>query len=486
MIGRHHPANLSPDPSRTVARLFLPGEGLASGHSRAAEIVARVIGLPESTVTAIAERVVADFASRHVDTRAILVENAAIVSSRAPAAVTLSEPQNIALGAIFSAEFATEGAALCNPSAVIHPDQGGLTAGQLRVAIALRSIGEGHLSSISFAEAVIDEHDTWTFTERAAPPATATVGPGQWSRDHFARALEHEGYLGELSSSILGELSDRFAATEVEAALVSLPERLTAHRDSRSEIEKLRTMVYSAYTATFDESTELSQRVLLPAAVEEDHGMEDARFVHFIDENGDELYRATYTAYDGWGIAPRLITSRDLTTFAIHRLSGSAAHNKGMALFPRPVGGFHLALSRTDGESISLARSKDGVIWDHVGDVHRPTEPWELVQTGNCGSPIETQDGWIALIHGVGPMRTYSLGALLLDLDDPTKVLARTLVPLLQPESDTRNGYVPNVVYSCGGILHHERIWIPIGIGDQRISVYSVGVTELLDAMTRE
>ena len=213
--------------------------------------------------------------------------------------------------------------------------------------------------------------------------------------------------------------------------------------------------------------------------------MEDARFVRFTGADGITGYRATYTAYDGRDIAPRLITSPDLREFTIHRLTGSGAHNKGMALFPRLVGGLHLALSRTDGENISLATSVDGVIWDDAGIVHRPTELWELVQLGNCGAPIETESGWLVLTHGVGPLRTYSLGALLLDLEDPTHVIARTREPLLKPEGEMRDGYVPRVVYSCGGIVHDGTFWVPVGVGDSRVQVYSVGVDELLASMTR-
>jgi predicted GH43/DUF377 family glycosyl hydrolase len=212
--------------------------------------------------------------------------------------------------------------------------------------------------------------------------------------------------------------------------------------------------------------------------------MEDARFVRFTDLDGETNYRATYTAYDGRDIAPRLIVTPDLQDFAIHRLTGAAARDKGMALFPRPVNGRYLSLSRGGGESISLAESSDGVIWNPVGNVHSPTEPWEIVQTGNCGSPMETPQGWLVLIHGVGPLRTYSLGALLLDLDDPTIVRGRTATPILQPLDDRRDGYVPNVVYSCGALIVDDVVWIPIGIGDMRIGVCSIEVDDLLARMT--
>ena len=245
-------------------------------------------------------------------------------------------------------------------------------------------------------------------------------------------------------------------------------------------------MVGSTYEARFDPASRLSQRVLLPSAVEEFQGMEDARFVRFETDDGEEHYQATYTAYDGRDIAPRLIRSTDLVTFRIHRLTGDGARNKGMALFPRKVCGAHCALTRTDGESISLARSADGLHWIEESVIHAPTEAWEVVQTGNCSSPIETDRGWLVLTHGVGPMRTYSLGALLLDLDDPGHVIARTVQPILRPQQRSQDGYVPNVLYSCGGIAHDGILWVPYGVGDARIGVFSVVIADLLDSMTSE
>jgi predicted GH43/DUF377 family glycosyl hydrolase len=468
-----------------IARLFLPGEEVSSTHSRAPEIVERVMAIPQATIERMAARLGIEFDSRHPDTTALFVAAAAAVGSRVESATTITEARRIVLGASFTSEFAVEGAALCNPSAVAHPDQSGLKPGQLRVALAVRSIGEGHLSSIGFAEAIIGPGYAWAFVERAKPLSTATITEGDWARSHFRTSAEHGGILDELSSAVIRELPARFSTSDLETAISALPPALAARPNSHRQLEVLRELVSSTYRAEFPVETELSQRVLMPVSSEEDHGMEDARFVRFTDSDGAVGYRATYTAYDGRDIAPRLIVSPDLWEFAIHRLAGDAAHNKGMALFPRPVGGSYLALSRTDGESISLARSRNGVVWTNVGKVYGPQEPWELIQTGNCGSPIETDDGWLVLIHGVGPMRTYSIGALLLDLDDPTVVLKRTRSPLLTPTDVTREGYVPNVVYSCGGIIHDDVLWIPLGIGDSRIGVYSLTMDELRSSLTK-
>ena len=482
---RAHPAHLEHDPSRVVARFFLPGDGLPSSHSRVTQIVARVLDSPPRLTHETADRVVDDLSERHADAADLILANARAVASRVRDSAVLTESQALVLGAAFTAEYAVEGAALCNPSAVVHPSQEGLAPDQLRVAIALRCIGEGHISSIGFAEAVIGADDSWTFVPRATPISGPTISGGDWSRRHFASALEHEGHLSDLANAVVGNLPERFTGVELEQALLTLPDELSTRPDSRQPTQALRDMAASAYRADFHASVPLSARVLLPVAAEEDHGMEDARFVRFTDVDGTIGYRATYTAYDGRDIAPRLITSPDLTSFAVHRLTGTGAHNKGMALFPRLVAGHHLALSRTDGENISLARSADGVIWDDLGIVHRPTELWELVQLGNCGSPIETDAGWLVLTHGVGPLRTYSLGALLLDLDDPSQVIARSTTPLLEPTGALQDGYVPRVVYSCGAILHRGILWIPVGVGDARIRMFSVSIDELIASMIR-
>jgi predicted GH43/DUF377 family glycosyl hydrolase len=481
---RAHDARLDADPGRVIGRLFLPGEGPSSGHSRAASIVARVLEMPAYSIRDLARRLVSDFTSRHHDVEQLFRSNARVVASRLSHGAILDPDRELVLGACFTAEYAVEGAALCNPSAFPHPDQTGLPSGALRVAVALREIGEGHISSIGFAEAVIAADGTWAFAHRDSPICSALVTDGWWSRGHLRAALDQGNSLTELASSLLRALPDEFDAAEVQRALVRLPRELLEHRDSASALESLRMMVNSAYRAEFPFSTRLSQRVLLPAAVEEEHGMEDARFVRFVDDDGSSDYRGTYTAYDGREIAPRLIRSADLRVFATHRLIGPAAQNKGMALFPRRVGGRYAALTRSGGEQMSLAFSADGLVWNESSLLHGPTQPWEVVQTGNCGSPLETEQGWLVLIHGVGPMRSYAIGALLLDLDDPSRILAMSDEPILQTDRSTRNGYVPNVVYSCGGVIHDGRLFLPYGIGDVRIAVASWAIDDLLRSLT--
>lgn len=480
---RMHAASLAAAPERVIGRLFLPGEDGTVSRSRASEIVDRVLAVPEADVGAAAEHLLGGFATRHPDVRALFLASADAVRSRLVEKVEMTDARRLLLGASFTAEFALEGAALCNPSAFAHPDQAGVAEGCLRVAVAVRAIGEGHLSSIGFVEAIIGADETWEFDARVGPPCLPQLTPGEWTIDHFRSAVAHEGIMDEVSNALLSVLPERFTAADIPAAAAVVPTELSSRVGGHGQVDSLRVLAESAYRATFDAATALSQRVLVPVAEEENHGMEDARFVRFIGEDGVVQYRAVYTAYDGRDIAPRLIVSPDLRTFSIHRLTGDAAVSKGMALFPRPIDGRHLAVCRTGGEDISLAESADGVKWSATAVLHTPRETWEMVQTGNCGSPIETSDGWIVLTHGVGPMRTYVLGALLLDLDDPSIVLGRSAVPLLEPPAPQRDGYVPNVVYSCGGIVHEGTLWIPVGLADSRIGVCSISVADLISAL---
>ncbi len=476
---------LLPDPSRVILRLFLPGEEARDGHPRVGDVVARLFERPPDKDATSAARILDSFGDRIASLKDELLDHAAAVSPHADRYDELTEDERILLGATFSAEYAVEGAALCNPSAVAHPDQTGLKKGQLRIAVSLRSIGEGHVSSITFISAIVGPGRRWEFGERTMPLIPLTVGAARWTREHFVDLLEQRRLLtDEISGAVVRRLGDTFGPTDLEHVIADLPSQLLKRHDAAPHIEALRAMVSTAYSLDFPESSALAQRIIMPVAHEEINGMEDARFVLFSDDEGSPEYRATYTAYDGSRIAPRLLTSRDLRSFESHRLSGSAARNKGVALFPRKVGGRHLALTRSDGENSSLAWSDDGRVWTHKTSVHVPRHLWEIVKTGNCGSPIETERGWLVLTHGVGPMRRYCIGAMLLDLEHPEKVKARLECPLLEPPDDERDGYVPNVVYSCGGVVHDGILWLPHGVADARVRVASIPVDELLDAMT--
>jgi predicted GH43/DUF377 family glycosyl hydrolase len=307
--------------------------------------------------------------------------------------------------------------------------------------------------------------------------------PAQRRRDLLVAGLAEAGWDNEVSATVLGSLPERFDDAAFEQILGGLPSALRSRPTAQETLERLRRINAAGYAAEFPPGTPLHQQVLWPSAAEESNGMEDARFVRFTGDDGEPVYRATYTAYDGRNIAGRALRSTDLRRFEMEPMRGPAAHNKGLALFPRPVGGRHLALSRSDGETTGLSTLDDENCWQTPVPLHRPHRSWELIQVGNCGSPIETGDGWLVLTHGVGPMRRYAIGALLLDLRHPEHVIAELPDPLLEPDRTERDGYVPNVVYSCGGLIHAGTLWIPYGSSDTRVGFATVPVAALLDAM---
>jgi predicted GH43/DUF377 family glycosyl hydrolase len=485
MIAQRIAAGLSPDPARVVARLFLPGEELHRARSRASQVIGRVMSLAEDEVEELTAGLLRDFGGRHHDYETLLRRHASIVSAHIEQEHELTAARTLLLGATFTAEYATEAAALCNPSAVLAPDQGGLRAGQARVALSLRGIGEGHISSIGFCSAVAGPGAQWSFEPRLRPVSVAEITPASWRQEHLQAVLADQGYLDELAEAVLHALPPEFEGTDLERALAETHRDLLTRASSTTTADLLRKVVSSAYNASFAHDASLGQRVLSPSAEEESNGMEDARFTRFTADDGTAEYRATYTAYDGHRIAPRLLTSPDLRVFRAQRLAGPAARNKGMALFPRMVHGQHLALCRSDGESTSLASSADGYVWDKPVLLQEPSAPWEMLQVGNCGPPIETDQGWLVLTHGVGPMRVYVIGALLLDLDDPARVIGYSKTPLMAPGPDEQDGYVPNVLYSCGAFLHDGLVWIPYGIDDSRIGVAYAPLGAVLADMSR-
>ncbi|WP_410611914.1 glycoside hydrolase family 130 protein [Amycolatopsis sp. lyj-109] len=479
LVTRQH-AGFRPDPGRVVTKLFVPGEEAPETRSRAGALIARVLALPESSVGSTLDRVLAGFSGRHRDLLAVLEHNASIMSHRLVDPRSLDARRRLLLGAYFTHEYAVEAAALCNPSLVAHPRQDGLLAGQVRVALSLRGIGEGHISSIGFATGVLGPGTSAEWHPRAGPVGTGERQPDSWSRSWLRAALNHDDCDNEITATVTATLPDPFGQNDLDHALATLDPRLLERAGAAGTTQRIRELAASGYTVSFPADTDLAQRLLWPVSATESHGMEDARFVRFTDDTGEIGYRATYTAYNGATVTPRLLESADLTSFSAFALTGPAARNKGMALFPRPVGGTHLALCRGDGETMSLATSPDGRSWSGEVPLHGPTAAWELLQVGNCGSPLETPAGWLVLTHGVGPMRTYAIGALLLDLADPARIVGALPEPLLLPDEDEREGYVPNVVYSCGGMIHDGTLWLPYGSSDARVALATVPVDALV------
>jgi len=479
------PLRLRPDPRRVVARLFLPGqEIMGNGESRAAGVIERILALSDEEVALAVNEVLSGFAGRHRHFRSTLERHFDLVAHRLDAGVTPSAERRLLLGAFFTSEYSVEAAALCNPSIVLAPDQHGLAPGEARFVMSLRGIGEGHVSCIEFRTGVVGAggevrlDDPGPFLVPGQP-----VAPAVYERELFRGKLAELGDTGESASFVLDSLAPRFTPDELDSALADLEAQIVTHSSVRETIDHFRSIASANYDTEFPADSAIAERVLLPTSPAESHGMEDARFVRVVDDDGSVTYYATYTAFDGVHVAPQLLETEDFLHFRVTQLTGAAAKNKGLALFPRRVGGHYAALSRWDRERNSLASSTDCRTWVTTAAIQAPEQPWELLQLGNCGSPIETPAGWLVLTHGVGPMRIYSIGAVLLDLDNPARMLARLSDPLMVPDDSERNGYVPNVVYSCGALLHGDNLVIPYGISDAATGIAVVDVNDVLDRL---
>ncbi|GAB4105448.1 glycoside hydrolase family 130 protein [Micromonospora taraxaci] len=473
---------LTPDPRRVIIKLFVPGEDAAVVRTRARALIDRVAHLDDEETGRLLRDTFDRFGARHRDLAGTFHHHYDLVRHRAARAGDLSPTSRLLVGAYFSHEYAVEAAALCNPSMVAHPDQTDLGDGQLRVAVSLRQVGEGHVSSIGFATAVIGPGRQLAVADRAGPLVVGQRMGVRHRRDLLVAGLAEEDCDNEVTATVLDALPERYDEATFERVLGALPSDLLTRSTGMGTVEQLRRTNAGSYATAFPADTALHQRVLWPASPAESNGMEDARFVRFVDESGP-VYRATYTAYDGRSIATRTLVSDDLRRFEMTPMRGPGARNKGIALFPRTVGGRHLALCRADGETIGLTTLDGENRWQAPVPLHAPAESWELIQVGNCGSPIETDVGWLVLTHGVGPMRRYAIGALLLDLHRPERIVAHLPGVLLAPEEDDRDGYVPNVVYSCGGLVHDGELWLPYGASDARVGFATVPVPALLAAM---
>jgi len=474
---------LTPDARRVIVKLFVPGEDAAVVRTRAHALIDRIADLPTAEAEGLLARALDGFAGRHRDLEGTFLHHFDLVRHRADRADDLSPARRLLVGAYFTHEYAVEAAALCNPSVVAHPDQSGLGTGQLRVAVSLRQIGEGHLSSIGFATAVFGPGDRLAVTERSGPLVTGQRAVASHRRDLLAAGLTDDGWDNEVSATVLGSLPEHFDDATFESVLAELPADLHSRENAQRTLEQLRRTNAAGYATAFPADTVLHQRVLWPATPTESNGMEDARFVRYVDDGGAAVYQATYTAYDGRHIAARTLLSPDLRHFQVAPMRGPGVRNKGIALFPRPVDGRRLALCRTDGETTGLTVLDENARWRPAVPLHGPRHGWELIQTGNCGSPIETDAGWLVLTHGVGPMRRYVISALLLDLRHPERVIAELPGPLLEPDPTEREGYVPNVLYSCGALIHAGLLWLPYGASDARVGFATVDVDTLIAAM---
>lgn len=476
---------LNPDPSRVLSRLFVAGhDDYGSHESRTSLIIGRILDLSDDEVGLAMADVHERFDDRHPEFKVLLEAHAHRVANRIAPDVALDAQRWRLIGAFFSHEFSVEGASLTNPSVVLHPDQAGLPAGHARFIMSVRCIGEGHRSSIGFRTGVLAPDGDVCLDP---PSSYLTAGVHSESKlEHmsFVGLLESFADYGENARYVLETLGDSFSLGELEERLSLLIHDRDTYRHAEQTAEHFRAIAERNYKVRFPIDSDVSSRILWPFAAAEWRGMEDARFVRAEWTPGHPTYAATYTAFNGVDISQQLIETDDFVTFDISPISGPAAGGKGMAFFPRKIDDRYVALSRADFETNSIAFSHHLEYWEKSEILQRPTRSWELIQLGNSGSPIETEAGWLVLTHGVGPMRTYTISAMLLDLRDPTRVIGTLDEPLLAPATTERNGYVPNVVYSCGSTVMGNNLLTPFGIADQSIGFAVTRLDELLERLT--
>jgi predicted GH43/DUF377 family glycosyl hydrolase len=447
-------------------------------------MIEHVTKLSDDDVQHLLESIIRDFSERHRYLTEALEKNFEHVATHSRECRSLSPERRLLLGAYFTSEYAVESAALFNPSIVPHPDQKGVSKGSQRFIMSFRATGEGHISSIEFRSGVIDKiHDLYfdPVSHYVETPEIRT--DPVYSRLHYQQKLEEIGARAPVLDRLLEGLGETFTFDELQTQIEDLRSSKFRAKDKLDAIDTALWLARSNYEIIFRPDHEISERVVFPVTENESRGIEDARFVRFVNGDDSVTYYATFTAYNGFKILPQLLETTDFLTFKIHTLNGEAVQNKGMALFPRKIGGKFVMLSRQDGVNNYIMFSDNAYFWNQTNLTQEPAHPLEFVQIGNCGSPVETPEGWIALFHGVGPMRKYSIWAALLDIDDPSKIIGRLDEPILTPDEHERDGYVPNVVYTCGSMIHEDELIIPYGIADQRCGIASISVPELLSRL---
>jgi predicted GH43/DUF377 family glycosyl hydrolase len=479
---------LTPDPSRVICRPHIPyGSSL-----RIERTINRILSLPDTEAEELLAKITFDFLDRHRHLQDILEQNFELVEgylpeNYLPESTKPNTCRRTLIGAYFTMEYSVASAALFNPSIVMHPDQTGLDPKSLRFIMSLRAVGEGHISSIVFRSGIIGANGNIIFDPEGNYLDTPILHLNVNIDKHlFQLKLTEMNAANEITEHLLEHLPEKFDHNNLHAKIDELSRNaLFDEKKKNSTISSINWLASSNYELIFPHGHPISECVIYPTTEDNSRGIEDARFVQFYEDNGDIIYYATYTAYNGSDILPQLIETRNFEHFKIITLNGNAVQNKGMALFPRKINGKYVMLSRQDGENNHIMYSDHLHFWQTSCVIQEPTEPWEFVQIGNCGSPLETTDGWLVLTHGVGPMREYTISAILLDIDNPSKIIARLTKPLLYPHEHEREGYVPNVVYSCGALIHNNDLIIPYAMSDISSGMASVNVKELISCMER-
>lgn len=471
---------LQSDERRVISRFFDVG-----GEQRVRSVVARVMALTEDDVGVLLRRVFDDFSHRHHRLEQTFERHFTRIQPLLSGDLNLSMNRKLLIGSYFTMEYSIEAAALFNPSIVKHPDQSGLKPGEVRFIMSLRATGEGHVSSIVFRTGRIDRRGRVGLRAAAHLPAKLNImEDSAYDKKLFFLKLIEMGAYTDAMRLVLDALPGRFTFPQLRSTIEKLKGELDPPPEGfRDAAESAMWLARSNYTLQVPPDTDPADVVIFPQSENESKGIEDVRLTRFVDDDGAVTYYGTYTAFNGVRVLPQIFETHDFTRISIHTLNGKYVQNKGMALFPRRINGEYVMISRLDGENMYLMRSDNVYFWNQCEKLSAPRHPWEFVQIGNCGAPLETKDGWILLTHGVGPMRQYCIGVSLLDLDDPRKVIGHLSRPLLMPQEDERDGYVPNVVYSCGAILHEDLIIMPYAISDSASRIATIELPELLDAL---
>jgi predicted GH43/DUF377 family glycosyl hydrolase len=476
------PLKLTPDPSRLITRFFCPGD-----LTRVREIIERVLTYPEPEIEKLLAGIERVFGAKHPDLHEILDEHFQQMQTTIPVESALSQARRLFLGACFTMEYAIESIAVFNPSIVPAFVQEGVPAGGIRFLMSLRAIGEGHLSSIVFRTGVIDaDGEVRLDAYGTYSQALKATLPDVFSKLSFRRDLATLGTSEEHFLPILKRLGERFTRHQLSEAIDALRQDRDISGFLESTADTLISLTRVNYQLHLSHSPFGSQAeiVIFPFSDIERHGIEDLRMVRFTEDDGSSIDYGTFTAFNGERIYPQLMEFRGETAIDISLITGECAKNKGMALFPRRIRGKYAMISRIDNENLYYMESDDILFWDEAREIQAPKFPWQVIQIGNCGSPIETEAGWVLLTHGVGPMRQYCIGAMLLDRDDPCRVIGQTREPLIMPSDEERAGYVPNVVYSCGAMLHNRKLIVPYALSDLATTVARIDLDELLGSLT--
>jgi predicted GH43/DUF377 family glycosyl hydrolase len=472
-----------PDPSRVIARF------LYTTDERSKDIIRHIMSMSDNEVDTALSQVLRGYARRHRNISLIFEMHLHKLEGLFKE-LNINQGNNKSrkalIGSYFTMEYSIESAAFFNPSVVEDPDQSELGPDEKRLIFSFRATGEGHISSIVFRSAVIDKN-----SDLIIEPVGNMLAEAERIKRHIYNKSSFIKKLDEMSAFksrispifVLEKLGDRFTYGDLKRAVEETRRTYEMTPESELIINQMLWLAKSHYELDFSIDSVISERVIFPTSEAEKNGIEDARFVKFTDNNGEITYYATYTAYDGQTILPKLLETKNFYHFKALTINGEIARNKGMALFPRKIRGKYAMLCRIDGVNNYIAYSDALNIWRDAKLIQTPKFHWELVQVGNCGSPLETKEGWLVITHGVGPMREYAIGASLYDLDNPEKEIGRLKTPLLSPNTEEREGYVPNVVYSCGSIIHNGNLIVPYGMSDYSSTYASVNLAELLDEL---